>query len=136
MKNRYQLRSNAHISENKVSYNISSKKKLIFLTLSSSHTPKEIWSVDFHVKLSKLPWNKLRASNQTQGIMCMHAQLLSCYLTLCNSTDGRPLGSSVDGIFQARILECCHLLLQEIFLTLGSNPCLLQWQVDSSSLSH
>ena len=30
----------------------------------------------------------------------------------------------------------CHLLLQQIFLTQGSNPCLLHWQADSSPLSH
>ena len=31
---------------------------------------------------------------------------------------------------------CCHFLLQGIFLTQGSNPCLLHWQVDSLPLSH
>ena len=30
----------------------------------------------------------------------------------------------------------CHFLLQEIFLTWGSNPCLLHWQVGSLPLSH
>ena len=30
----------------------------------------------------------------------------------------------------------CHFLLQGIFLTKGSNPCLLHWQADSLSLSH
>ena len=30
----------------------------------------------------------------------------------------------------------CHFLLQGIFLTQGSNPCLLHWQADSSPLSH
>ena len=30
----------------------------------------------------------------------------------------------------------CHFLLQGIFLTQGSNPCLLHWQVDSLPLSH
>ena len=32
--------------------------------------------------------------------------------------------------------ECCHFLLQGIFLTQGSNPCLLHWQVDSLPLNH
>ena len=32
-----------------------------------------------------------------------------------------PSGSSVHGIFQARMLECCQALLQEIFPTQGSN---------------
>ena len=47
--------------------------------------------------------------------------------------DYSPLGSSVHGIIQARILKLgCHALLQGIFLTQGSNlPLLhlLQWQV-------
>ena len=30
----------------------------------------------------------------------------------------------------------CHFLLQGIFLTQGSNPCLLHWQVNSLPLSH
>ena len=34
--------------------------------------------------------------------MCVHAQ---SHLTLCNPMDCSPLGSSVHGIFQARILE-------------------------------
>ena len=45
--------------------------------------------------------------------------------------------ASVHGISQARILEwVAHFRLQGIFLTQGSNPCLLRWQVDSSPLSH
>ena len=30
----------------------------------------------------------------------------------------------------------CHALLQEIFLTQGSNPCLLHWEAGSLPLSH
>ena len=62
----------------------------------------------------------------------VHAQ--SC-LTLCNCVDCSPPGSSVHGKFQIRILEWkkkkkntgvgCHFLLQGIFPTQGSNPCLL-----------
>ena len=46
--------------------------------------------------------------------------------------DCSPPDSSVHGILQARILEC-HFLFQGIFLTQGSNLCLLcllLWQVD------
>ena len=47
-------------------------------------------------------------------------------------------GSSVHGIFQARILEWgCHFLLQRIFPTQESNPYfwhLLHWQMDSLPL--
>ena len=49
-------------------------------------------------------------------------------------------GSSVHGIFQARILECVAIFLfQGIFLIQGSNLhplCLLHWQEDSLPLSH
>ena len=65
--------------------------------------------------------------------VCMHAQSLQSCPTLCDPMDCSPLGSSVHGIVQARILELgCHVLRQGIFLTQGSNlPLLplLQWQV-------
>ena len=47
-----------------------------------------------------------------------------------------PPSSSVHGISQARILGWVAILLQEIFRTQESNPCLLYWQVDSVPLSH
>ena len=41
------------------------------------------------------------------------AKSLQSCLTLCDPIDGNPLGSSVPGILQARILEVgCHFLLQ------------------------
>ena len=65
------------------------------------------------------------------------AKLLQLSLTLCNSMD--PRGSSVHGIFQARILEVdCHFLLQGIFLPQGLNPyllCLLHWLLPLSRFS-
>ena len=66
---------------------------------------------------------------EQKGHMCVCSVAESC-LTLCNSMDCSPPGSSVLGIFQARILEWVALL-QGIFLTQGSNPChlyLLHWQ--------
>ena len=65
------------------------------------------WHLNFHLlncqtlKVSKptlLP--KLRDRGEAGMLVCVHAQ--SC-LTLCNP--GSPPGSSVHGIFQARILE-------------------------------
>ena len=42
---------------------------------------------------------------------------------LCDPMDGGLPGSSIHGIFQARVLEWgCHFLLQEIFPTQGLNP--------------
>ena len=50
--------------------------------------------------------------------------------TVCNPMDCSPLGSSVHGILQARILEGCHFLLQGIFPTQGLNSGLLHcWQI-------
>ena len=57
--------------------------------------------------------------------------LQSC-LTLCDPMDWSPPGSSVHGILQAKIL------LQGIFPSQGSNPCLLcllHWQAGSLPLA-
>ena len=68
-----------------------------------------------------------------------HSVAQSCP-TLWDTVDCSPLGSSVHGIFQARILGVgCYFLLQGTFSTKGSNPhilCLLHWQADSLLLSH
>ena len=49
----------------------------------------------------------------------------SC-LTLLDPMDCNPPGFSVYGFFQAKIVEwVCHALLQAIFLTQRSSPCLL-----------
>ena len=55
--------------------------------------------------------------------------------TLCNPVDCRQPESSVHGILQGENTGVsCHFLLQGIFLTQGSNPCLPQWQADSLPL--
>ena len=64
--------------------------------------------------------------------MCGYVQ--SC-LTLCDPMDNSPPGSTVHGIFQAKILEQVAISYSRgIFPTPGLNPCLLHflpWQVDS-----
>ena len=51
---------------------------------------------------------------------------------LCDPVDCSPLGSSVHGDFPGKNTGVgCHFLLQEIFLTQGSNLRLLHWQVGS-----
>ena len=68
--------------------------------------------------------------------LCLIAKLCP---TLCDPMDYCPPGFSVHGISQAKILVCCHILLQGIFPTQKSNLsllCLLHWQADSSPLSH
>ena len=65
--------------------------------------------------------------------VCVHTQ--SC-LTLCDPMDCSPLGSSVHGVSQARILEWVA-----IFSSRGSSPTQgsnlhFYWQGDSSLLSY
>ena len=69
----------------------------------------------------------------------VRAQSLHLCLALCDPTDYSLAGFSVHGILQARNTGVsCHPLLQGIFLTQGSNPCLvhlLHWQAGSSPLA-
>ena len=63
-----------------------------------------------------------RLNNSNYSTVCIHqfSQLLLLLLllshqscpTLCDPIDGSPPGSPVPGILQARLLECCHFLLQ------------------------
>ena len=57
----------------------------------------------------------------------MYVELVSpSCRTLSDSKDHRSLpGSSVHGLLQARMLENVYSLLKGIFLTQGSNSCLL-----------
>ena len=67
------------------------------------------------------------------NVLCLVIQLC---LTLCDPMDCSPPGSSIHEILQARILKwVANALLQGIFPTQGSNPCLLHWQ-DSLPLGH
>ena len=59
-------------------------------------------------------------------------------LTLCNSMDCSPPGSSVHGILRQTHWSGCHFFLQGI-LTQGSNPFLLHvlhWRADSLPVHH
>ena len=70
------------------------------------------------------------------AIWCVYAQLC---LSLCNPMDCSLPGSSVLGIFQARILEWVAISYSRlIFLTQGSDLsllCFLHWQADSLPLA-
>ena len=69
--------------------------------------------------------------------MCMHAHLLESCPTLCDPMDCSPPGSSVYGDSPGKNSGVgCHALLHGAFLTEGSNPCLLHWEVDYLPLSH
>ena len=56
--------------------------------------------------------------------------------TLWDSMDCSPPCSSVHGIFSKNTEVGSHFLLQAIFPTQGSNPCLWQWQEGPLSLRH
>ena len=62
----------------------------------------------------------------------MKALITQSCPTLCNPIDYSPPGSSIHGIFQARIKE--WVLLQGIFLAQVSNLYLLHWQGSSLPL--
>ena len=61
------------------------------------------------LSLLKDQWLRLHASNaRDAGLIAAAAavaKLLQSCLTLCDPTEGRPLGSSLLGILQTRILE-------------------------------
>ena len=72
----------------------------------------------------------------TVSIFC-ESEVAQLCPTLCDPMDCSLPGSSVHGIFQARILEWVAISFSRgIFLTQRWNPILLHWQVDSLPLSH
>ena len=62
------------------------------------------------------------------------------YPTLCNPLDCSPPGPSIHEVSQVRILAWVAISREDhipgIFLTQGSNLCLLHWQANSLPLSH
>ena len=103
----------------------------VSLTILLTHTPSRArWLVVFpkavsvellFVSVQKMPslWALVLCSTELNrrgrnvtslswgiyGILCMHAKSLQLWPTLCNPVDCSPSGSSVQGAFQARILE-------------------------------
>ena len=72
-------------------------------------------------------------------VCVMHPRLLRLCLTLCDVTDYSPPGSSIRGIFQARILEWVAILSFRGSSQLRdwtASPVSPALQVDSSLLSH
>ena len=91
------------------------------------------------MRLSKVPWlreshklNQDVGSGQSHfrlnwGRICSQAHCVHCVRAQsCNPLGCSPIGSFVHGMFQTKNTGVgCHFLLQGIFLTQGSNPCLL-----------
>ena len=82
-----------------------------------------------------------KGNKQTETLLEVHRHFAVVELcpALYDPTDCSPPGSSLHGIFQARILEWgCHFLPQGDHSDSGIEPkslCLLHWQVDSLSVS-
>ena len=75
-----------------------------------------------------------------RSTLCYYSLVAQLCLTLCNLMGCSPPGSSVHGIFPGRNTRTgCHFLLLGVFLTQGSNLCLLHllhWQADCLLLRH
>ena len=107
-------------------------------SLHSNHTDllsiPQTWEVglqgfEFLVSLSGMLslifiWLLLTSPATTDHSIQVKVKVLvaQSYLTLFDPMNCSPTGSTVHGIFQARILEWTHALLQRIFSTQGLNP--------------
>ena len=67
--------------------------------------------------------------------VCMLSHVRCCNTMARNPMAFNPLGSSLHGILQARILQWVAISFSRGSQE-GSNPCLLHWQADSLPLSH
>ena len=93
-----------------------------------------ILSVSFSSERRNLSCPSFRASGTVPGIiLCSLAQPCPAF-RICSPRS--PPGFSVHRIIPKNTGVGCHSLLQGIFLTQGSNLCLLHWQADSLPLSH
>ena len=108
----------------------SREKQMIFLSmrialaLTSSYTlnVRIEWSTLLNVPLS----NDFQVEFHSNQIICVYLVAQSC-LTLCYPMDYSPQGSSFHRDSPGKNIGVgCHALLQGIFPTQGSNPCLLQ----------
>ena len=73
--------------------------------------------------ISRLP-NTTKDRKLLEGLRT-ESSVAQWYPILCDLMDCSPPVPSVQGILQARTLQCCHFFLQGIFPTQGSNPPLL-----------
>ena len=100
-------------------------KKIYCISTSSSKKPNWLVLKKKNPKNKKL-WLPVLKS---EPVICwsqwlLLLLLLSCVWHFCDPMDISLPGSSIHDISAARILSC-HFLLQGIFPSQGSNPCLL-----------
>ena len=130
---------NVQTSEGEVVYLLCMEKEVAWD--ENTHDP---WAVIMNVACWSEPRKFGRLWTGGQGEWCVSGSMLHCAdqscPTLCYPMDYSPLGSSVHGISQARILEWVAISYPRgIFPTWGLNLHLLyfrHWQVDSLPLCH
>ena len=97
----------------------------VSFTASKEHPKLELWScvwLTIKIQIKVEGPQKVAAA----AAAATAAKSLQSCLTLYNTIDGSPLGSSVPGILQARILECPAISLSNEW----------KWKVKMKSLSH
>ena len=120
-------------------------RSTIWISDCTSHFPKEMtigYQRDiFTPSLIKAlftivkTWKDLRVHQKMDiwenvEYMCVHAKLLQSCSTLCGPMDCSPPGSSVHGIFQARILEWVAIFFSRDLPDPGITPKLSALQAD------
>ena len=104
---------------------------------------RQMWEVRLKTELVLLVGIRcqelLKDLEERMSLQHVTLLLFSCYdaRVFYNPMDCSLPGSSIHGLFQARILEWVPISFSRgIFPTQVSHPCFLRWQVDSLPLSH
>ena len=92
-----------------------------------------------NVHFERLPVGQLQNNKALNSLLltstAVKVKSLQSCLTLYNPMDCSPPGSCLWDFPGKNTRMDCHFLLQGIFLTQGSNPCLLYWLACSLSLT-
>ena len=102
------------------------------------------YHISLHDANYEAQWSKKGNSDWLQSLQIpslleSESEVTQSYLTLCSPMDCSLPGSSIHGIFQARILEWVAISFSRGSSPLRDWTCLLQllhWQADSLPLSH
>ena len=116
-------------------YGVGLKLRESVVTCNSQARDRPSWGMTHQEELKAGGWRRhwkksLRQTSsqpkQNASPVKSESKVTQSCLTLCNSVDCSPPGSSIRGIFPGKSTGVgCHFLLQGIFPTQGSNPGLL-----------
>ena len=84
--------------------NLPAMQETLVRSLGQEDPLEESMATNASILVWRIPWTAEPGRLQSAAAAAAAKSLQSC-LTLCNPIDGSPLGSSVPGILQARILE-------------------------------